>query len=113
MEIITNITYIDGPEVRAFYNNDEKEEKISLLAESIQAVSNDSKLSSSLKKATFTIPRGTSKQKLMKLSGLLKSNPGNTEMTLIIENGDLPKRIILPYRVKYSLKLKSKLSNLL
>ncbi len=92
---------------------DEKEEKISLLAESIQAVSNDSKLSSSLKKATFTIPRGTSKQKLMKLSGLLKSNPGNTEMTLIIENGDLPKRIILPYRVKYSLKLKSKLSNLL
>lgn len=30
MEIITNITYINGPEVRAFYNNDEKEEKITV-----------------------------------------------------------------------------------
>ena len=30
MEIITNITYIDGPEVRAFYDDDEKEEKIAV-----------------------------------------------------------------------------------
>ena len=30
MEIITNITYLNGPEVQAWYNEEEKEEKISV-----------------------------------------------------------------------------------
>ena len=30
MEIITNITYINGPEVQAWFDEDEKDEKISV-----------------------------------------------------------------------------------
>jgi len=91
---------------------DEKEEQISLLAEKITPITNTTKITEEA--VSITIPRGTSKQSLLKISKLLKANPGTTQIIISIKNGDQdPKKIILPFKVDYSTKLKKEISNIL
>lgn len=59
------------------------------------------------------IPRKTEKETLQKLGALLKANEGEHQITLIIPNGDLPKKIMLPYTVGWSEKLEKEISLLL
>jgi len=63
---------------------------------------------------TFKIPRGTEKEILVELSYLLKSTPGGDTAILEIPNGGtIPKRITLPYKIKYSQELQKKVDRLL
>lgn len=59
------------------------------------------------------IPRKTEKETLQKLGALLKSTEGEHQVTLIIPNGDIPKRIILPYTVGWTDKLEKEILALL
>lgn len=51
------------------------------------------------------IPRGTPKDKLIEINNLLKNAPGADQIIIIIPNGGEPKRITLPFTVKYNEKL--------
>jgi len=63
---------------------------------------------------TIHIPRGTDKTILMQLSNLLKINPGGDNVILEIPNGGtIPKRITLPYKIKYDKELQKKVDKLL
>ncbi|MBD3250745.1 MAG: DNA polymerase III subunit alpha [Candidatus Pacebacteria bacterium] len=59
------------------------------------------------------IPRKTSKETLQELAKLLKSNPGKDKIMVIIPNGGKPKRMKLPYTVKYDQKLEKLVAQLL
>lgn len=89
---------------------DEKEETSSFIAEKIQPVTNDTKLAAN---AQLTIPRGTSRDVLTQISQLLKSSPGSSTLTLVIENGDHPKKITLPYSIDYNQDIQTKIKSLL
>lgn len=59
------------------------------------------------------IPRKTSKSTLEKLGKLLKSNPGDDKVMIVIPNGSKPRKIKLPYTVKWSPELEQKIDQLL
>jgi hypothetical protein len=43
----------------------------------------------------------------------LKANPGTDKMVIIIPNGAMPERIIVPYKVKYTEALAKQVEQLL
>ncbi|MFH2019054.1 MAG: DNA polymerase III subunit alpha [bacterium] len=91
---------------------EEREEKLSILADSLNPVA----LSDSPKKHSendIIVPRGTSKAKLLELNSLLQNNRGEDQVTLIFENGHSERELKLPYGIKYSSGLKDKISKLL
>lgn len=59
------------------------------------------------------IPRGTSSQALLEINNLLKSNKGDSDLTILVENGFGEKRIKVPYGVSWSLHLQKQISKLL
>ncbi len=59
------------------------------------------------------IPRKTEKSTLEKLGKLLKSNPGDDRVTIIIPNGGKPRKMKLPYTVKYDSQLEKKIGKIL
>jgi hypothetical protein len=59
------------------------------------------------------IPRKTSKKTLEKLGKLLKSNPGKDQVMVVIPNGGSPRKIRLPYTIKYTPKLEKQIQELL
>ncbi len=59
------------------------------------------------------IPRKTSKQTLEKLGKLLKKHPGEDKIMIVIPNGGTPRKMKLPYTVKYDKKLKKQVEKLL
>lgn len=61
----------------------------------------------------FDLPRGTSKEKLAELAGLLKNNKGEDKAVLLLPNGGTePKRIEVPYGIKYGLELRRSIEGL-
>lgn len=55
----------------------------------------------------FNLPRGTTKEKLAELAGILKENKGDEKAILLVPNGGTePKRIEVPYGIKYGIELK-------
>ncbi len=59
------------------------------------------------------IPRKTGKNTLEKLGQLLKKHNGDDKVMIIIPNGGKPKKMKLPYTIKYSQKLQEKIDKLL
>lgn len=59
------------------------------------------------------IPRGTSKDVLVKIGQLLKQNPGEETMVITVPNGQHKKIIKLPYTIAYTDKVKSSIDKLL
>lgn len=59
------------------------------------------------------IPRKTNKETLDKIGALLKKNPGQDQVLILIPNGGEPKKIKLPYGVAWSEALKRKIDALL
>ncbi len=59
------------------------------------------------------IPRKTDKATLKKLGKLLKSLPGKDKVVVIIPNGDKPRRMKLPYTVKWDKKLEKGIDKVL
>lgn len=91
---------------------EEREEKLSLLADSIQSAE-FLETPKTLAENTILIPRGTSKTKLLALNSLLQNNRGEDQVTLIFENGHSERELKLPYGIKYNTSLKSQISELL
>lgn len=59
------------------------------------------------------VPRKTSKEVLNQLGTLLKANPGDQSMVVVIPNGGQPKKIKLPYGVNWNKKLEEEVKQLL
>lgn len=93
---------------------DYRDEEMQLLAESI-STPNSSELNhvgAGLHKEIF-IPRKTSPETLQELGTLLKANPGDESVVVIIPNGAKPERMMLPYGVNWSEKLEAEIAQLL
>lgn len=55
----------------------------------------------------FDLPIGTSKEKLAELAVILRANKGEEKAILVVPNGgDQPKKIEVPYGIKYGIELK-------
>jgi len=59
------------------------------------------------------VPRKTDKEILQKLGKLLKSQPGDQSVVVLIPNGGEPQRMVLPYGVAWSDKLEKEVHELL
>ena len=93
---------------------EEKDERVSLIAQKIQEVGNETILPAATGVSLLTVPRGTSRHILLRVNKLLKKNPGANTVTLEIENGaQSAKRITLPYKVNFDKKLHQKVKELL
>jgi DNA polymerase-3 subunit alpha len=59
------------------------------------------------------IPRHTGKETLEKLGKLLKSNPGDDSVVIIIPNGASPQKMLLPYTIAWTPLLEAEIQELL
>lgn len=59
------------------------------------------------------VPRKTSKEILNQLGALLKANPGDQSVVIVIPNGGQPKKIKLPYGVNWNKKLEEDVKQML
>ncbi|MBT3249388.1 MAG: DNA polymerase III subunit alpha [Candidatus Pacebacteria bacterium] len=59
------------------------------------------------------IPRKTDKSILKELGVLLKKHPGDKQVVVLIPNGEQPKKMLLPYGVKWSSDLEKQIQDLL
>ncbi len=91
---------------------DKREDKLSVIVEKAEPIDVNAQAPES---DTFEIdiPRGTPKDTLVEINALLKKNPGSDTVTIVIPNGGEPKRITLPFTVKYNQVLVSKVNRLL
>ncbi len=91
---------------------DNRDDKISILVESVETIDVNAKPPEG---ETFEIdiPRGTPKDILVEINQLLKASPGSDTVVILIPNGGQPKRITLPFTVKYNAKLSEKIGRLL
>lgn len=83
-----------------------KDDETKLIVEKI-TIPDESTLSSvpSSQQHEIFIPRKTDQATLQKLGTLLKQNPGDERVIVIIPNGGEPKKMLLPYGVKWSEQL--------
>ncbi len=59
------------------------------------------------------VPSGTSKEKLSELALILREHKGNDKMALLIPNGEPePKRIEVPYGIRYGIELREQVEKL-
>jgi hypothetical protein len=61
----------------------------------------------------ITVPRGTTKAKLLELNKLLQDNKGSYQVTLIFQNGHGERRLDLPFGVDYRPELRTQIADLL
>jgi DNA polymerase-3 subunit alpha len=100
---------------------EEREDRLSLIVDSITPVtdSSDSADSTDLPNSrpsdpnTIIIPQGTSKATLFELNKLLQENRGVDQVTLIFQNGHSNRELKLPFGINLTDSLKSKISTLL
>jgi DNA polymerase III subunit alpha len=89
---------------------DNRNDELSLIVEEVEEIdSNFIKEQSEI----LEIPRGTDKEVMLKISKLLKENPGDQFVTIIIKNGGNDKKINLPYKVNLTETIRSKIASLL
>ncbi len=98
--------------MKAKVENDEGELK--LIAEKI-SVPNEMSIQHAKTVAAHEIfiPRKTDKSVLEKLGQLLKSNRGTDKVLVLIPNGEKPKKMMLPYGVRWSNELSEEVQDLL
>ncbi len=93
---------------------DYREEELQLIAESIASPGGMEldHADSELHHEVF-VPRKTSKSTLEKLGQLLKGNPGDDSVVVLIPNGGKPHKMRLPYGVNWNEKLEKEIESLL
>ncbi|MDH5533353.1 MAG: DNA polymerase III subunit alpha [Candidatus Pacebacteria bacterium] len=93
---------------------DVREEEMQLMIDKISSPSdfNMDHIESSTHEEIY-VPRKTSKETLAKLGELLKANPGDQSMVVLIPNGGQPKKVKLPYGVNWNQKLEKDVKKLL
>ena len=82
---------------------DNRDDKIQIVVDSVSLV--DTKLTPQDMIHEIFVRNGTPKERLQKVSELLKSHPGYHEIIIAIESGNNLKKIILPYKVDYTPEL--------
>lgn len=87
----------------------ERDGKTSFLVDDAYPVSSGS----SRKSIQISIPRGTNKETLTAVGQVLKENPGNQRVQIIIPNGGSDKVLDLPYTINYSSVVERKIKILL
>ncbi len=98
--------------IRAKVQN--KDGELKLIAEKISLPKKDflKKVEDNHKQEIF-VPRKTSKESLKELGQLLKSNLGDTSITIVIPNGAKAEKIDLPYQVNWNKTLAKEVDELL
>lgn len=93
---------------------DLREEEMQLMVEKITAPDelNLEHLQSGIHEEIY-VPRKTSKETLTELGTLLKANPGDQSIVIVIPNGGQPKKLKLPYGVNWSKTLEEAVKQLL
>jgi len=97
---------------------EEREDRLSLIVDSISAVTEqtDSAESPNHKLAdpnTIRVPQGTSKATLLTLNTLLQENRGDDQVTLIFENTHGSRELKLPFGISLTKELSRSIENLL
>ena len=91
-----------------------REDVLSLLTEKVSIpTQTDIEYSSAEQHKEIFIPRNTSKEILQKLGALLKSRPGKEKVAVIIPNGAVPEKMVLPYTVEWSEQIETQVKTLL
>lgn len=91
---------------------DQRENKPSIIVEKVEVINVNAKPPGG-ESYEVDVPRGTAKEILVAINTLLKQNPGADTVTIVIPNGGEPKRITLPYTVKYNQVLANRINRLL
>ena len=91
---------------------DKRDDKLSIIVEKVEAIDMNAKPPEGTS-YEVDVPRGTPKETLVAINNLLKQSPGADTVTIVIPNGGEPKRITLPYTVKYNQALAIKISRLM
>lgn len=93
---------------------DVREEEMQLMVDKITSPSdfNMNHIASGTHEEIY-VPRKTSKETLNRLGDLLKANPGDQSVVVLIPNGGQPKKVKLPYGVNWSTKLEKQVKKLL
>lgn len=93
---------------------DVREEEMQLMVDKITSPSdfNMNHIASGTHEEIY-VPRKTSKETLQELGELLKANPGDQSVVVLIPNGGQPKKVKLPYGVNWSKKLEKQVKKLL
>lgn len=92
----------------------DREGEVNLIAERISVPNQEQiEFENDMNAKEIFIPRKTEKETLQKLGELLKANPGKDKIAIIIPNGGKPRRLKLPYTVKFTPDLEKKVSTLL
>ena len=89
---------------------DNRDNELSIIVENVEELTKDLVANHS---ETVDIPRGTDKEVMLKISQILKNSPGDKTVTIVIKNGDIDKRITLPYKVNLSEDVRKKIASLL
>ncbi|TRZ53793.1 DNA polymerase III subunit alpha [bacterium] len=90
---------------------DNRDNKIQIVADSISPV--DTKLTPQDMIHEIFVKNGTPKDRLEKVSELLKSHKGDHEIVIAIETGNNLKKLILPYKVDFTEALKKQVEKIL
>jgi len=94
---------------------EEREEKISLITDSLEGVidNGDSDDDDEPEGNVITVPKGTTKPTLLELNKLLQANKGDDEVKLIFENGHSNRELILPFGIAYTPDLQAQIADLI
>ena len=94
---------------------DEREDKETLIVDAIKKPEIDEQMPSPDNESVFEleIPRGIDKAILQDVGKTLKSHPGKDVIVLVIPNGSIPKKLILPYTVDWTESVKNQVAELL
>jgi DNA polymerase-3 subunit alpha len=90
---------------------DERDDKLQIVVDSVTPI--DTKLTPQDMIHEIFVKNGTPKEKLEKISQLLKANLGDHEIIIAIESGNNLKKIVLPYKVDYTPELEQKVEKTL
>jgi len=90
---------------------DNRDDKIQIVVDSVSLI--DTKLTPQDMIHEIFVKNGTPKDRLEKVSELLKSHKGDHEIIIVIETGNNLKKIILPYKVDFTEELKKQVDKTL
>ena len=80
-----------------------REEGLSLVMEKVSVPNvNETEFTSSTEYQELFIPRGTPKEILLEIGKVLKAHPGDKKVVVLIPNGAIPERMVLPYGVEWT-----------
>jgi len=95
---------------------EERDEKISLIVDSLSKPDLDSKQIDDAKEQenVIIVPRKTSKKALLTLNQLLQENKGNDQVKLVFQNGDgsVGRELNLPFGINYTKELQEKIKTI-